>query len=167
MSYQKQIWNSGRAITQGKLNHIEMGVEGINMDYQKTTWRAGDTITAEKLNNIEDGIANAGSGDFSIAEVTFINTQSTSIYTLLGISCLSEDGIKPGIIPIDSNESPDGVTIMFPLYKGKFAFSAEVFDGLSEAVEPTTTGDVSIDFDEGIITVTGDGTFVGAGSRTE
>ena len=58
MTYEKTEWKDGDIITAEKLNHIETGVEEINMSYEKNKWNDGDIITAEKLNHLEDGVGN-------------------------------------------------------------------------------------------------------------
>ena len=69
MSYTKQTWETGDIITAEKLNHIENGVQDINMSYTKHTWENNEVITAEKLNNIEGGIENSGSGYKNITQL--------------------------------------------------------------------------------------------------
>ena len=108
MSYEKQTWAAGDTISGAKLNHIEEGVEGINMSYEKTTWQSGDTITAEKLNNIEDGIAGAGGGSLVPCTITITvegsNSRQLGFYNFVG-----EDNILNGVNVVEGNYSIEDI----------------------------------------------------------
>lgn len=134
MSYVEQNWTTGDIITSAKLNHIEEGVEGINMSYEKTTWQLGDTITAEKLNNIEDGIASGGSSDFSIAEVTVIGDAGATDFYQPVFAYLENDSL---VIPTSTQED-NSHTYIVPLYKGSSM-------GYTYDTIVATSGSISVD----------------------
>lgn len=161
MSYEKQTWASGDTISGAKLNHIEEGVEGINMSYEKTTWQSGDTITAEKLNNIEDGIA--GAGDFTMATVTFdltppvgvtfveINSQTAIAYPTDGsdyYNSYGTSGVTEREILLYQGEATIKITEVYDANYANY-----IYDGA-----PTVTGDATVEEDDGeyYFTVTGD-----------
>ena len=160
MSYEKQTWATGDTISGAKLNHIEEGVEGINMSYEKTTWQSGDTITAEKLNNIEDGIA--GAGDFTMATVTFDLTLPVGVTS---VSIGSQTAIAYPTDGSDYYNSFGGSSVNereILLYQGEATIEiTDVYDANGNYIfdgAPTVTGDATVEEDGGeyYFTVTGD-----------
>ena len=139
MSYEKQTWAAGDTISGAKLNHIEEGVEGINMSYEKTTWQSGDTITAEKLNNIEDGIAGAGGGDVTTAEVTLVLLNPIfSAAVPIAIDYVDPEYPEDNYSAVTVETTATNGTYKVPLYKG------HCYIDYTNSSTLVGTGDVSI-----------------------
>lgn len=51
MAYEKQTWNNGDVITEGKLNHIEEGIDIIDDDLSTLNGKVNNmiTVSGEKL----------------------------------------------------------------------------------------------------------------------
>lgn len=164
MSYEKQTWAKGDIVTSAKLNHMEDGIEEINVSYEKTTWETGDTITAEKLNNIETGIEEAGSSDFSTATVKIANRDEAPRMYYKCFACYEKNELGEGsptmlgtYIGIEPNSS---VTLKVPLYKG-YAHWVNPFD--VAGAEAVVTGDIINN--DGNFMITGDGTITLGGPK--
>lgn len=147
MSYEKNTWNKGDVITSAKLNHMEDGVEGINMSYEKITWQTGDTITAEKLNNIEDGIAGAGGGSFVPCTVTI--TIEGDIERYLGFSqFIDDEGVLNGVHVVEGNYSTENIE--GALNTGTYSYDLLLVP--DKAIIFFTSADASLVSTEGAIT---------------
>ena len=146
MSYIKTEWETGDKITAVKLNNVESGIEGINVSYEKTTWETGDKITAEKLNNIETGIEEAGSSDFSTANITVTADEPL---IALGTFIVNDEMIP--LLEMDTSG-----TIQAVLYKGECHASYEGENTIS------VSGDIT--YSDNVFVITGDGTITVQGS---
>lgn len=158
-------WSSGDIVTAANLSSVERGVSAMAEEYTPTTWSNGDTVTAAGLNNIEQGIANAGGGgDFSTAQVTFINADTTTSPYAVNAFYVDSDCIN--MSPFNVSES---VTIEVPLYKGKTEMSAFILSQTSQSYMPTTTGGASLVLGQGApkFVITGDGTITAKGANQE
>ena len=155
MSYEPTVWVDGDHVTSAKLNKLEQGVN--SMSYTPTVWNAGDVVTAEKLNKLEQGVAEGGGGgggDFSIAEVTFVNTASTGSYTVGCVVFTDETGFNIEAISVRGNSSD---TVPVPIYKSvPFVLDFTNFRDVDENVMPTVSG--SIEMGASGFSISGDGT---------
>lgn len=82
MSYTpNKTWKSGDPVpTAVEMNHIEQGVQSINMSYTPKTWVKGNKILASDMNHIEQGIADAEGNTNNI--VVFNGTMSNPFGTM-------------------------------------------------------------------------------------
>ena len=153
MSYEPTVWVDGDHVTSAKLNKLEQGVN--SMSYTPTVWNAGDVVTAEKLNKLEQGVAEGGGGgDFSIAEVTFVNLASVGWYTVYCLVANDEVGCNTASIDVSGGA---GHTVLIPLYKDiPYVLSYDAFTRIDESVMPVLSGDIV--FSESGFGISGDGT---------
>ena len=114
-----------------------------------------EAFLASKL--FGNGGGGGESGDFSIAKLTISseNLQGTAPGIEMTIPIINEsDNAIELIEHLDTTATDNSVTLNVPLYKSKLiAFYRDEND-----YDVTTTGGVSFDNNDGIITVTGDGT---------
>lgn len=136
--------------------------------YEPTVWQTGDVVTSAKLNKIEQALADgSGSGDFSTAEVTFINNSNMdTVYRLQCAAIVDNTMLYSGNLTV-SNKEP--VTITVPLYKGSYQLSVTCFkqDTVDQSVPPSTTGEISLQLLDGgpAFIITGDGTITATGNE--
>lgn len=100
-----------------------------------------------------------GGGDFSTAEVTFVNTEEGKEYTAHPLV------LSNGVIKIDSFAVATSVTVTVPLGENGTVLGLDVIDPDSVSGAPTASGDIQFDLMAGGYVVTGDGTITAAGSR--
>ena len=162
MSYEPTNWQTGDIVTSQKLNKLESGVEGINMSYEPTTWQTGDVVTSTKLNKLEQGVAAGGGGssDYTTATVTFINTnEDQNPYSLL-VTEVANGSLSLTMLEVASERQ-----ITIPLYNGEFYLSLYALQ--TDTFDPSTqligTGGVDVDYDNGWMKITGNGTFTATG----
>lgn len=115
-----------------------------------------DVVVARKLSG---GGGGGGSSDFSTAQVTFINADTTTAPYLVRIFHITNDAY----ISTETISVSNSTTIDIPLYKGRA--EAELMDltGISESYMPTATGDVTLELPKFVIT--GDGTITTKGQE--
>lgn len=122
-----------------------------------------EVLLTEYVNNGGGG----GGGDVTWAKVTFINSNPTGPYTvtiLSHINYYSHDtlGMASYIV------GPGNAEVDVPLYKGCYAICVGDcinVDEIDTHVMPTSTGGVELDFENGLIIVTGNGSFTCAGKK--
>lgn len=131
----------------------------------------GGDITVEALSVTENGTYTAEEGkayspvtvnvpsDFSIAHVTFINSDDTKFYTVTNLAMILDSHLEVDQVGVQSSENVDLV-----LYKG--SVSVSIFEDIDLETVPVVTGDISFDSDNGAFVITGDGsiTLKGVGS---
>lgn len=101
-----------------------------------------------------------GESDFSIAEVTFINSSTSASDPDNKIACylphihenaIYSDGSTPTLI------GSDNVVLQIPIYKGSGVF-VEGLANFNDQVTAVCTGDISFDLATATLTVAGSGT---------
>lgn len=117
-----------------------------------------DIVVARKLS----GGGGGGSSDFSTAEVTFINADTTTAPYNSLIFHITDDAY----ISAEQITVSDTVTVDVPLYKGRA--EVELLMALTEVDEsymPTATGGASLEFLPPFpkLVITGDGTITAKG----
>lgn len=146
-------WKKDELLTSEAFNNIEEALTEINPEYVPHEWKAGDMISAERLNIIEEAIANASGGgdsDFSTAEVTVINSTSSTVYFTCPM--IYTEHSTEALVVDDSVEKNTETTITAVLYKGETNFLLDRI-GLSM----TATGDIEIPSSLNAV-ISGDGT---------
>lgn len=124
-----------------------------------------EVLLTEYVNN--GGGGGGGGGDLPTAKVTFINSNPTGPYTvtiLSHINYYSHDTLGMASYIVGSGN----VEVDVPLYKGCYAIGVGDCINLDEIdvqVMPTSTGGVELDFENGLIIVTGNGSFTWAGKK--
>lgn len=96
------------------------------------------------------GGGGGGGGDFSIAHVTFINSDDTKFYTVTNLAMILDSHLEVDQVGVQSSENVDLV-----LYKG--SVSVSIFEDIDLETVPVVTGDISFDSDNGAFVITGDG----------
>lgn len=99
-----------------------------------------------------------GGGDFSIAEVTFVdcNTTSGSAYY---VKCSTVEDEVNAIVCDEVSVNNDAPTKVYvPLYKNSFYLNAQLFSNLDYSVMPTTDGDIEFDSEKFVFHIYGNGT---------
>ena len=89
----------------------------------------------------------APNSDLSVATVTFIVDEGLTVAMPLAV-CFDSESLT-GILPVVGVTDSTG-EVLIPLYKGKF------YTGTDDNVSVTVTGD--IEYDDGSLTISGDGT---------
>ena len=103
-----------------------------------------------------------GGGDLTTAQVTFINSAEGTSYTVYPPFYFIADGvIGTTLSPLTVAES---LVLTVPLGENGAVWQLSTIDDINYDVLPTATGDVTIDFDNFAIIITGDGTITAAGS---
>ena len=118
-----------------------------------------DVLLAKKLS----GGGGGGSSDFSVVDVTFINTDPNDYYIVSGLPHLIGENMT--IEPFNVPNSP--VTVSVPAYKNGFYYPGVVFDNIDPTFMPVEAGGVSFDFEVYAFVVSGDGTFTAKGTEGE
>ncbi len=130
-----------------------------NNTYTAPTGKAYSPVTV----NVSGG----GSSDLSIAKVTFINSNPTGPYTgtiLSHINSYFHDTLGMASFIVGTKNAEVDV----PLYKGCYVIGLDDcinVDEIDTQVMPTSTGGVEIDFENGLMIVTGNGSFTCAGKK--
>lgn len=101
---------------------------------------------------VNDG---GGSGDFSMAEVTFYNSHAQGNPYQVTVVTAFENGMMLNPISVLYNNPQ---TVNLPLYKGAYILFPEDFIDIDEETMPSSTGDIAFDFDEGYFLIAGNGT---------
>lgn len=120
-----------------------------------------DIVTTYKMNEaIAEGGGGGGSSDFSIAEVTFINSAEGGYYDVL-LPYVTEGRIEYGTGGATVSDEP--VTVLVPLYQGVAGIGLDMFENIDDQVTPVVTGDITFDPETFYYVVMGDGTITLAG----
>lgn len=104
-----------------------------------------------------------GGGDFSTAEVTFINSSETaSIYYVKPFAYATEENtLKAMTVKVETSEV---VTFAIPA-SGKYEQTlSSMFGNIDYSIMPTTSGGVELNAQNGTLVITGNGTFSAAGT---
>lgn len=109
----------------------------------------------------ESLVGGGGSSDFGIAKVTFINTnENGSPYIVNGVPFFDgEDMIFEGV-----SVGANPVTVSVAAYKNGFPYNLFI-ESIDYDFPPVTTGGVSMEFETGLLIVSGDGTFTAKGMK--
>lgn len=116
------------------------------------------TYTNGEWADAEGGGGGGGDSDFSIAEVTFVdcNTTAGSVYYVKCSTVVDEaNAIVCDEITVN-NETPIKVSV--PLYKHSFYLSTQLFGNYDQSVMPTTEGDIELDLEKFAFHIYGNGT---------
>lgn len=131
----------------------------------------GGDITVEALSVTENGTYTAESGkayspvtvnvpsDFSIAHVTFVNSDNTKTYAVNNLVT-----IRGSYMVIEKLTVTTSAAVDLVLYKGS-AYVSEIEDA-DDQTAPVMTGDISYDSDNNEFVITGDGTITLKGVGT-
>ena len=100
----------------------------------------------------------SGGGGGETATVNFINSAENTTYSIL-LPVISAEGVTLTNEDVEGNEN----NFTIPINNGSFAISFSYLEDTNPEVMPTVTGDIQLDFENGLIIITGDGTFTAAG----
>lgn len=94
-----------------------------------------------------------GSSDWTSAEVTFVNSDTTTVYVVNTCTLYEENFIIAGGAVVSTS-----ITATIPLYKGKGYLDFSAFSSIDNGTMPTVSGDISIDIEDSTFVITGNGT---------
>lgn len=114
-----------------------------------------EVLLTEYVNN---GGGGGGGGDVTWAKVKFINADTSTMYFMRGLTSIVDTGNFEIISGMPDVEVQDETEVTVPLYKGKYAIGIGQIQSIDGSFFPQVTGGVTIDFDNGMFVVTGDGT---------
>lgn len=117
------------------------------------------------LQIIDQGGGGGGGGDVTFATIKFINVDTSTMYYVNGLTGIVDIGQFEIISGIPEVDVQDESEVIVPLYKGKYAIGGGSFENTDSSIMPQVTGGVTIDFDNGMFVVTGDGTITCKGMR--
>ena len=149
MSYTPTEWESTDVVTATRLNALEQAVGDLNMSYTPNVWQNGDILTADKMNALEQAVASGGGGGSDLTEAEVVFTNNTAGY----MPCWGfvVDANIPATLFLSGLFQSETLTV--PLYQGLAIWE---LDPEYQYNNVTTTGDVVIDTDEGIMLISGD-----------
>ena len=158
-------FNKGDFTQQGVNGHVNATVRLnekrlVSIDMTSDEEAEGCTITGtvkDLLNDKVYGIGSGGGGG-ETATVNFINIAADTTYSIL-LPVISAEGVTLINEDVEGNEN----NFTIPINNGSFAISFSYLENANPEVMPTVTGDIQLDFENGLIIITGDGTFTAAG----
>lgn len=120
---------------------------------------------AKAIKEIADNPPSGGGGssDFSTATVTFINSAAPDrTYDVTLATVGNDPDIEDAVYSGDGRTVIGGsqISVVVPLYKGRYVLPTDAFADVDFTVMPTTTGGVTV---SDAVYVTGDGTITLAG----
>ena len=109
---------------------------------------------------VNGGGGGGGGGDFTWVTITFINADTSTKYEVFNLTGIVDTGHFEIIAGMPTVEVQDETEVTVLLYKGKYAFQANpnYLNNIDPSFFPQTTGGVTLDMDNGMFVVTGDGT---------
>lgn len=105
-----------------------------------------------------------GDSDVTTAQVTFINSVEGKSYSVFPPFYFIAEGVigYNSFAPLIVGNS--SVPVVVPLGENGAIWGLEIFNEVDYDVPPIATGDITIDLDNSVIIITGDGTITAAGS---
>lgn len=114
---------------------------------------------------IDNGGGGGGGGDVTWAKVTFINADTSTMYSVDNLIGIVNTGYFEVISGMGDIPVQDEHEVTVPLYKGKYAIPQSAFQSIDTSYFPQFTGGVTLDMESQFIVVTGDGTMTCKGIR--
>ena len=116
---------------------------------------------------MEDSESGEGGGDVTFATIKFINVDTSTFYEVNGLTGIYNTGQFEILTGIPAVPVQDEAEVTVPLYKGKYVINISSLHDVDVSFFPQVTGGVTIDFENALFVVTGDGTITCKGGFFE